>query len=35
VVYGAMAMKSWDASFNVRAANGVARALLTGKSVDK
>jgi AcrR family transcriptional regulator len=35
VVYGAMAMKSWDASFNVGAINGVARALLTGKSVEK
>jgi AcrR family transcriptional regulator len=35
VVYGAMAMKSWDANFNVRAINGVARALLTGNIVEK
>ena len=35
VVYGAMAMKSGDANFNVRAINGVARALLTGNIVEK
>lgn len=35
IVYGAMAMKSWNPEFNVRPIKGVARALLTGTIVEK